>query len=134
MRIRNGIDITKVSRIQRHIEEGNEAFFDRVFTKAEQEYCRTPGPDELKAERFAARYAAKEAAGKALGTGICTDGIGFTDIEVVKDELGAPKLKLSGRALERAREIRVTVSSLSITHEKEYAAAAVTFLTDEEEF
>ena len=133
MKVRNGIDITEISRMRKIIDEGNTAFIDRVFTTGEQEYCSAPGYDDRKAERYAARYAAKEAAAKALGTGICTKGIAFNDIEVVKDEAGAPELRLSGKALERAREIKVISTAISITHEKEYAAAAVTLLTDEEE-
>ncbi len=134
MKVRNGIDITETARMRKIIDEGNSAFADRVFTLEEREYCSSSESDRVKAERYAARYAAKEAAAKALGTGICTKGIGFQDIEVTKDEAGAPLLRLSGKALDRAKEIKVLSMALSITHEKDYAAAAVTLLTDEEEF
>ena len=50
---------------------------------------------------FARRFAAKEACAKALGTGI-TGRIGWQDIEISADGLGAPKMALSGGALRKA--------------------------------
>lgn len=132
MKIRNGIDMVQISRIARYSDEDNKAFLDKCFTKDEQEYCMSLSP-KLRAESFAARFAAKEAAAKALGTGICTKGIGFLSFEVVRDEEGAPKLIFHGNALDEARRIGVISVSLSLSHEKEYAIAACTLLTNEEE-
>jgi holo-[acyl-carrier protein] synthase len=53
---------------------------------------------------FAHRFAAKEACAKALGTGI-TGRIGWHDIEIFADGLGAPSIALSGGALRRARRL-----------------------------
>ncbi|MBR6487410.1 MAG: holo-ACP synthase, partial [Clostridiales bacterium] len=82
------------------------------------------------AESFAARFAAKEACGKALGTGIMSEGIGLTDIEVVTDEKGAPRLELKGRAKEKADELGVFSISVSLTHDGGMAAAYCTMLAE----
>lgn len=124
--------MVQVSRIAHYSDTENMAFLDKCFTESEKEYCLSLSP-KLRAESFAARFAAKEAAAKALGTGICTRGIGFLDFEVVKNEQGTPGLIFHGNALEEARRIGVMSVSLSLSHEKEYAIAACTLLTNEEE-
>jgi holo-[acyl-carrier protein] synthase len=61
---------------------------------------------------FARRFAAKEACAKALGTGF-SGRIGWHDIEIFTDELGAPKVILSGGALRRARRLAPKASTIS---------------------
>lgn len=41
MRIECGTDIIEISRIKDSIEEAGERFLDRVYTKAEIEYCES---------------------------------------------------------------------------------------------
>ena len=60
---------------------------------------------------------------KALGTG--WRGVAFREIVVSRHPSGKPLLEFRGRALERARTLRVTSSELSITHTKTMAAAVV---------
>ena len=134
MKVRTGIDLCEISRMMRYADDPDNAFIVRCFTDKEREYVESIQSSKRRAESYAARYAAKEAAAKALGTGICTKGIGFTDIEIIKDELGAPAIVFAGAALDRAKQIQVLSSAISITHEKDYAAAAVTLLTDEKDF
>jgi phosphopantetheinyl transferase (holo-ACP synthase) len=55
-----------------------------------------PAPGKQAASCLAARFAAKEAFVKAMGTGL-RDGICWTEIEVINDQLGKPSLNLSGR-------------------------------------
>lgn len=133
MKIRSGIDIVYIPRIAKYSDEVNAAFLNKCFTPEEQAYCMKFTNNALRAESFAARFAAKEAAAKALGTGICTDGIGFLSFEVVKDSHGAPGLNFKDRALEVARNLGVTSVSLSLSHEKDYAIAYCTLLTNEED-
>ena len=134
MKIRSGIDMVRIDRLENIIDRDKRSFIDRVLTPDEQRYVfENAGSDKRTAERFAARFAAKEAAAKAIGTGLMTDGIGFTDFEVTVDELGAPEMILHGRALERAKELGMISISISLTHEGDYAAAVCSILTDEED-
>lgn len=133
MRIRNGIDIVGTDRILRHLEKEDSSFMTRCFTKGEIERIeKSSSSIKRRAESYAACFAAKEASAKALGTGICTKGIGFTDIEVVKDDLGAPQIVFLGEAEKRAREIGAVSTAISLTHDNGMAAAVCTILTDEE--
>ena len=115
-----GTDIVHVARLGRSLARG-PSFAREVFTSEERRYC------ELRhrpAQHFAARFAAKEAFLKAVGVGVFS-GISLQDIEVVKDEVGPPRLRLgpsAARALERVGARR---SHLSLSHERDYAIAFV---------
>ena len=132
MKVRSGIDSVYIPRITKNIERLGDAFLDRCFTGSERGYADSHKNENRRAEIYAGRFAAKEAVSKALGTGILTEGIGLTDIEIITDEHGAPALLLHGRAKKEAERIKVTSASVSITHEKDYAAAICVLLTDEE--
>ena len=132
MKVRSGIDSVYIPRITKNIERLGDAFLDRCFTGSEREYADSHKNEGRRAEIYAGRFAAKEAVSKALGTGILTEGIGLTDIEIITEEHGAPALLLHGRAKKEADRIKVTSASVSITHEKDYAAAICVLLTDEE--
>lgn len=73
---------------------------------------------------LAARFAAKEATVKALGTGFSND-ISLHDIHIVSDELNKPILLFKGSAEKKAKELGVTHSFVSLTHEKSIAGAMV---------
>jgi len=66
-------------------------------------------------------WAAKEAFTKALGVGISKE-CGFHDIEIYKSERGAPLLKVAPHVQET---FHIASTSLSITHDGEYAIAVV---------
>ena len=112
-----GVDIIEIPRIQQVLDRYGQRFLDRIFTPAEIAYCRGRAPN------LAGRFAAKEATMKALGTGV--RGVGWKDIEVVREESGAPSVKLHGRAEERAKRLQVGEISLSMSHSREYAVAFV---------
>ena len=59
MQIKCGIDIIEINRIKEVIQENEEKFLSRVFTKKEIEYCEKS--NAAKYEHYAARFAAKEA-------------------------------------------------------------------------
>lgn len=109
-----------VSRIEKAIEK--EHFCLRVFTEGERAYLQSKGKG--RAQSAAAMYAAKEAVVKALGTGFAR-GIFFDQIDVTHNELGAPGIILSGRALERMNELGGTQMLLSLSHEGDMAIAFV---------
>ena len=122
MIIGTGVDLIEVERIERALRRHGRRFLDRLFTPAEIEYCEAGGA--LKCHRLAARFAAKEAALKALGTGL-RDGLNWTDIEVVRDPLGKPALRLSGKAADLAAQQGIAQVHVSLSHAKDYAVAQV---------
>jgi holo-[acyl-carrier protein] synthase len=130
MRILCGTDLVEIERFKRILEKNESSFINKCFTPKEQDYCRSKAGGKGAAESYAARFAAKEACGKALGTGIMSEGIGLTDIEVVTDEKGMPHLELKGRAKEKADELGVFSVSVSLTHDGGMAAAYCTMLAE----
>jgi phosphopantethiene--protein transferase domain len=132
MRVRSGIDTVHIPRISKILTKQSTLFLDRTYTKAERDYADSHDSQYRVTEIYAGRFAAKEAVSKALGTGVMTQGIGFSDIEITCGEGGALSLTLHGEALKKAQEIKVISSSVSITHEKDYATALCVLLTDEE--
>ena len=116
-----GIDLVEITRIEQVFARRGERFRARVFTEGEISYC------ERRASRFAsyaARFAAKEAVMKALGTG-WSEGVGWTDVEVISEPSGAPVLLLHRRALDRMRAIGATKAHISLTHSGDLAIAQV---------
>ena len=120
-----GLDLTEVGRIAGVLERHADRFLARVFR--EGEIRRSRRHPRAFAEHVAGRFAAKEAAMKALGTG--WRGIAFREIEVGRDARGKPLLAFHGRALVRARSLRVVSAEVSITHGRDIAAAVVALVT-----
>jgi holo-[acyl-carrier protein] synthase len=120
-RVRVGIDLVRVSRVEESLARFGDRFMKRVFTEGEIAYA-TAAPS-LAAERFAARMAAKEATVKALRMG--HQGVGWRQIEVCRDPSGAPELRLHGRAEEIATAAGADELSVSLSHEGDYATAVV---------
>jgi holo-[acyl-carrier protein] synthase len=112
-----GVDLCEVERMRRTLAR-TAGFADRVFTPAEQDYCRRARDPS---ERFAARFAAKEAVLKALGAGL--GACPFTDIEVVRARSGAPSVLLHGAAAELAARRGVSAWHVSLTHTRTMAEA-----------
>ena len=116
-----GVDLARASRFSKFLAQGKRGVIERVFTPGERGYAlamKDPAP------HLAARFAAKEAFLKALGLGL-RDGMRWQEIEVVRNELGAPSLRLTGRAEKIAAERQVTAIHLSYSHEGDYASATV---------
>lgn len=116
-----GIDIIEIARVEAVFSRQGDRFRKRVFTESEAAYCERRA---LRLSSYAVRFAAKEAAMKALGTG-WADGVRWRDIEIMRDEKGAPTLRLHGRALERMHEIGARRAHVSLTHSQETAMAQV---------
>lgn len=87
----------------------------RWFTPAEQAYCRAR---RNAAQHFAVRLAAKFGVVRVLGAQR------LTEVEVVRDAAGAPRIALSGAA-ERARVAAATRLCLSLSHDGGVAVALV---------
>lgn len=116
-----GIDVVEVARLAQALERHGDHFEARIFTDAERAACRLRG-DRILA--LAARFAAKEACLKALGTG-WAKGLGFRDVEVIREGDQPPKLALHGAAARRAEALAVVRSHVSLTHQPGVAAAVV---------
>lgn len=116
-----GVDTVQISRFARFLEPGRGAVLSRLFTIAELDYALTK---KVPAPHLAARFAAKEAYVKALGLGL-RQGMSWTEIEVVRDGLGAPSLQLSGVAAQVAAERGITHLHLSYSHDGDQAVATV---------
>ncbi len=116
-RIRTGVDLIAVGRVESLLERYGARFAHRVFTDRELEACKG------RPDRLAARFAAKEAVSKALGTGI--GQVAWREIEVVSDSSGRPELRLEGRAAELAAELGLRLWSVSLSHTQEQAVAFV---------
>ena len=121
MIVGTGIDLVEIGRIERAIARYGAHFLERVYTRAEQEYCLRK---RNSAESFAARFAAKEAAAKALGTGIGY-GVTWREIEVAREPGGRPNIRFHGRAAQIAAHLGVARTSLSISHTDALALASV---------
>jgi len=116
-----GTDIVLFERFQRFIDEGNTSLLQRLFTERERSLCAAR---KGSAACYAARFAAKEAFLKALGLGL-RDGLSWQDMEVINDDLGKPRLHLSGKALEVFSAKQLSSIFLSLSHDGGYAVAMV---------
>jgi holo-[acyl-carrier protein] synthase len=117
-----GIDIVEVYRIRQTIER-TPRFVERVFTERERAYCDAKG-EEARAQSYAARFAAKEAALKALKTG-WRGAIRWHDVEILRDENGAPHLSITGEAQKILASLGANRVHLSMSHTTEHAIAQV---------
>ena len=115
-----GVDLVEVTRVRVMLAEKGPHVFERLLTPGEAAYCRSKADP---AESVAVRLAAKEAVYKALQGSAAARGIGWRDIEVVRDEDGRPEVVLTGLAADRAREMGITRFFVSLSHTHEAAIA-----------
>jgi len=115
-----GIDLVAVARVERLLQRSGERAWERLLLPGERAYCEGMA---VPARHVAARLAAKEAVYKALQGTEDARGIGWRDIEVVRDRHGRPTVALHGRAADRLREVGARQVLLSLTHTDEIAAA-----------
>jgi holo-[acyl-carrier protein] synthase len=120
-----GIDIVKINRIEKVINSFGRRFENRVFTIGE--INTADKKNNLKINYYAKRFAAKEAFSKAIGLGIGR-GINFTDIEIINDSNGKPKIRLTTKSkqfLQKYLNQNNFKIDLSMTDEKDIAQAIV---------
>ena len=113
-----GLDMVEINRMERIHALYGERFVRRICLPGEVEARR----DRALVQHLAGLFAAKEAVLKALGTGWAA-GLGFSQIEIVRKELGAPAVRLHGKAADFAAQRGIAHVHLSITHDGAYAAA-----------
>ncbi|PHH64630.1 hypothetical protein CDD81_4241 [Ophiocordyceps australis] len=98
----------------------NATFLERNFSAKEIEYCQTtPSPQSS----FAGRWSAKEAVFKSLGVVSKGAGAAMKDIEILRDDAGAPTVLLHGDAAAAAKKAGVKEVTVSISHSDAQAIA-----------
>ena len=117
-----GVDIVDVARIERIL--GRDLAAERLLTAAEAAYCRAR---PATAEHVAARFAAKEAVLKALGTGL-SEGLRWTDIEIVNEAGGRPRVCLHRAAAVLSARRGLAAIEISLSHTATLAIAHATAL------
>lgn len=121
MPIRVGIDLVSVDCVRESIRTHADRYLQRIYTDGELRDCQTA--EGVAPERLAARFAAKEAAIKVLRP--AGEGVPWRSIELRRHPSGWTELELSGRAQALAAEAGVGDLAVSLTHDGDYAAAAV---------
>jgi holo-[acyl-carrier protein] synthase len=120
---RVGVDIIEIERVQAVIDRWGQSFLERIYTRAELDFCRGRVPE------LAVRFAGKEAVMKALGTG--RSGVSWRDVEILPDRRRAPLVFLHGRARRRARRLGLGDVAISLSHSRDYAVASAVGATGE---
>lgn len=114
-----GTDIIEIERIAKAVKRPN--FASRVYTEHELIYANSRG--KQKSASLAGMYAAKEAFVKALGTGFRYGS--WQDMEIRRDELGAPYMVLTGMFKSMYEASGYTNITVSISHCQAYAVATI---------
>lgn len=149
MKIKTGIDIIEVNRVQEAIEKHGELFLRKVYSQEEIQHCQNTG--KMQYQHYAVRFAAKEAVFKAI-----SDFIDYSKEDIWKNiviensKSGKPFVKFSGtldflnvdetqrkadvkpeiEEIISKNRIKVISMDLSLSHIKEYAIANFTMLID----
>ncbi len=110
-----GIDIVNIKRIEKMIEKFGDKALNRFLSPTEIKLLKSP-------QSIAGYWAAKEAFSKAIGTGIGKE-CNFLDIEILKNEKNKPYF-----SNETLKKFNLKNADLSISHDGDYAIAAVIVL------
>lgn len=113
-----GIDVCSIDRVRRAIERHGAAFAARLLSP--RELADRGAGDE--ATFVAGRFAAKEAFSKAVDG---ARGVGWHEVEIRRTPGGKPRLDLSGKGLERARQLGADAWHVSVSHDAGVAVAVV---------
>jgi len=113
-----GVDIVDLQRFAGVIER-TPRLVDRVFTQEESHH---PDGTRRSAHSLAARFAAKEAVAKVL---VQTHGLQWQHCEVLVEEHGNPRLRLTGTVAAAALERGIDDWHVSLSHDACHAIAYV---------
>ena len=117
-----GMDLVHIERVERLLSSKGQRALQRLFTEGERRYALAKMEP---ARHLAARVAAKEAAFKALSGTAQAHAISWREMEVVIGAHGRPELALHGMARERADDLAIVRTWLTMTHDGATAAAVV---------
>ncbi len=123
--VHTGVDVVSVDRIESLVTEFGDSFLERVYTDAEQRYCRRQGTP---AEHYAARWAAKEAFLKLLGDRARTVPVGAVGVRTSGErphlELDrAARAALAATLADAGADVETADRSVSLSHDRESGVA-----------
>lgn len=128
MKVKTGIDIIEVNRIQEAIEKNGDLFLNKVYAKKEIDFCEST--NKMKYQHYAARFAAKEAVFKAISDLLSDNKEDIWKNIIIKNKKsGKPLVEFNG-TLELLNSDKFN-TDLSISHIKEYAVASFVLLINE---
>jgi holo-[acyl-carrier protein] synthase len=107
-----GVDLVNISRFEVALRR-TPALAARLFAESE----RRGRPESL-----AASFAAKEAVAKALGA---PPGLSWTDVEVIRDAAGCPRLEIRGTVAHAASQRGIRRWHVSLSHDAGMSIAMV---------
>ena len=116
-----GTDLIEIKRVERVLARFGERFARRILCEPELKRFRA---HKQPVAYLAKRFAAKEAFTKALGTGIHAPA-NWHGVWVVNLKSGKPQLEFSDELQELLQQRQIRRSHLSLTDEREIAAATV---------
>ena len=108
-----GVDIERIERFRKPVDENDAPFLNRIFTRDELDYCLTHASPYA---HLAARYAGKEAVVKALSQADIT-GVHYADIEILNDNKGVPNVRINKEIAGKL------IIKLSLSHSDDNAIA-----------
>lgn len=108
-----GIDQVEIDRVLTACQK--KGFLARYFTESEQKLI------QKKETRAATNFAGKEAIAKCFGTGFYK--LSPSEIEILRNEMGAPYIVLHGAAKSTAQKLRISEIHISLTDTKQIASA-----------
>lgn len=110
-----GVDIIEIERIEKAAAKA--AFLRKVFSDNEIALFN----ERRNAGVLAGCFAGKEAVAKAMGTGF--SGFWPRDIEILRDDKGAPHTVLHGKARDTAAALDINRWHISLSNTKDHAVA-----------
>ena len=126
-KIRSGIDLVKVSRLEKAYEIFGLRFLNRIYDNLEIEQFQKKST-RAKPFFLAKNFAGKEAVSKVIGYGF-TNGVRPKDIVILR-KYGGPIVKLNGKAKLLAEEQGLDEISLSLSYTDEHATAMAVAITE----
>jgi holo-[acyl-carrier protein] synthase len=116
-----GTDLIEIGRVEKVLKRFGDRFARRILCEPELRRFRA---HKQPVAYLAKRFAAKEAFTKALGTGIHAPA-NWHGVWVVNSKSGKPQLEFSEDLQELLKQRQIRRSHLSLTDEREIAAATV---------
>ena len=114
-----GTDIVDINRINEIDSLDN--FAKKILSKNEKKFFKNL-KEIHRVKYIAKQFAGKEAIAKAFGTGF-TQGIKFSEIEILRDINGKPYFEPIGALKEYLDDLGIAKTHVSLSDEKQYAIA-----------
>lgn len=108
-----GTDLLDSRRIEQSLARFGQRFVERILTADERLIYQKR---QQSVNFLAKQFAAKEALAKALGTGIAK-GVGFQELEILRNEQGTPYVNLYAGAALKLAELGADRALVSLSDE-----------------